>query len=184
MKWMIASDLHGSASACRSLLERFNEEKADRLLLLGDLLYHGPRNDLPREYAPREVIAMLNAVSDRIISVRGNCDAEVDQMVLGFPVLSDYALIDTAGCLILATHGHLPPERLPALHAGEVLLQGHTHIPRCEQRDGVWQFNPGSAAMPKESSAAGYMTLDRGVFVWHSLDGTPYREQCMRAAGR
>nr|WP_288274429.1 phosphodiesterase [uncultured Acidaminococcus sp.] len=107
MKWLIASDIHGSALFTRQLLERFRAEGADRLLLLGDLLYHGPRNDLPEGYAPKEVIRLLNSVKDRIFCVRGNCEAEVDQMVLEFPVLAEYALLEWNGHLIFATHGHL-----------------------------------------------------------------------------
>ena len=106
-KWMIASDIHGSAYYCRKLCDAFEKEQAEKLLLLGDLLYHGPRNDLPRDYAPKEVFAMLNGMADRIVAVRGNCDSEVDQMVLKFPMMADYALIETQGLRIFATHGHL-----------------------------------------------------------------------------
>ena len=107
MKWMIASDLHGSAYYCRKMLEAFEREGADRLFLLGDLLYHGPRNDLPREYAPKEVIPLLNGKKEVLLCVRGNCDAEVDQMVLEFPVLADYAVLPVGQRLIYATHGHI-----------------------------------------------------------------------------
>ena len=127
MKWIIASDLHGSAHYCRQLLEAWKREEAPRMLFLGDLLYHGPRNDLPRDYAPKRVIPLLNALADRIIAVRGNCDAEVDQMVLPFPVLADYCLLESAGHLIYATHGHhFNEDHLPPLHPGDVLLHGHT----------------------------------------------------------
>lgn len=107
MKWMVASDIHGSAKYCRELLGAYEREKADRLLLLGDLLYHGPRNDLPEEYAPKVVITMLNAKKKNILCVRGNCDAEVDQMVLEFPILADYCMLDLGTKLVYATHGHL-----------------------------------------------------------------------------
>ena len=132
MKWMIASDIHGSAFYCQQLLERYREEGADRLLLLGDLLYHGPRNDLPAEYAPKKVISMLNAHKDEIFCVRGNCEAEVDQMVLEFPVLADYALLSFGDRMVFATHGHLFSEaHLPPLRQGRLFLYGHTHIPVC-----------------------------------------------------
>ena len=107
MKWMIASDLHGSALYCKKMIEAFEREGADRLLLLGDLLYHGPRNDLPEGYAPKEVIPLLNSLRPKLLCVRGNCDAEVDQMVLDFPILADYAVLPVGGRLVYATHGHV-----------------------------------------------------------------------------
>ena len=120
MKWMVASDIHGSAKYCRELLDAYEREKADRLLLLGDLLYHGPRNDLPEEYAPKMVIAMLNAKKNQILCVRGNCDAEVDQMVLEFPILADYCMLDLGTKLVYATHGHLTSaEQLPPRPTGQ-----------------------------------------------------------------
>ena len=134
MKLMIASDIHGSAYYCRKMLEAYDREKADKLLLLGDILYHGPRNDLPKEYAPKEVIAMLNARKQEILCVRGNCDTEVDQMVLEFPILADYCFLNLNGQNIYATHGHVwNPGKLPMLKAGDILLNGHTHIPACEK---------------------------------------------------
>ena len=132
MKWMIASDIHGSASWCRRLLEKYAEETADRLILLGDVLYHGPRNDLPDEYAPKKVIEMLNGMSDSILCVRGNCDTEVDQMVLNFPVLADYALLALGERTVYLTHGHIYNENnLPPLREGDILLNGHTHVSKC-----------------------------------------------------
>ena len=113
MKYMIASDIHGSAYYCRAMLDAFEKEGADRLILLGDILYHGPRNDLPRDYAPKEVIAMLNAKKDALLCVRGNCDTEVDQMVLDFPILADYAVLDLGKKLLYLTHGHHHNEKTP-----------------------------------------------------------------------
>ena len=143
MKWMIASDLHGSAYYCRKMLEAFEREGADRLFLLGDLLYHGPRNDLPREYAPKEVIPLLNGKKEKLLCVRGNCDAEVDQMVLEFPVLADYAVLPVGRRLIYATHGHIyHVNNLPPLTPGDVLLHGHTHVP-------AWtEFGQGNLYLP------------------------------------
>ena len=130
MKWMIASDIHGSALYCEKMLQAFVREGAQRLLLLGDLLYHGPRNDLPQGYAPKEVIAQLSGVKEKVFCVRGNCEAEVDQMVLPFPVLADYCLLEQKGRIIFATHGHhYNLENPPLLQPGDVLLHGHTHIP-------------------------------------------------------
>ena len=175
MKWLIASDIHGSAYACRLLLERYAAEGADWLLLLGDLLYHGPRNDLPREYAPKQVIALLSSLAGDIFCVRGNCDAEVDQMVLPFSIRSDSLLLETVGRLVFATHGHLYGEQaLPPLHEGDVLLTGHTHVPACREREGIFYLNPGSVSLPKEGSEAGYMTLEDGTFVFKTMQGREY----------
>lgn len=179
MKWLIASDIHGSAYYCRQLLARYEAEHADRILLLGDILYHGPRNDLPREYAPKEVIAMLSPLAADILCVRGNCEAEVDQMVLPFPVLADYALLSEGKRLIFATHGHIwNAEHLPPLHAGDILLHGHTHIPVCEPCGENGRFilmNPGSVSLPKEQSPHSYMILENGVFTWKTLEGESCR---------
>ena len=172
MKWLIASDIHGSAQWCRRLLEAWDKEQAGRLLLLGDVLYHGPRNDLPDQYAPKEVIAMLNARRERILCVRGNCEAEVDQMVLEFPVLADYAVLWEGSRLIYCTHGHVyNTGKLPPLQAGDVLLHGHTHIPAWEDHGAFHYLNPGSVAIPKEGSWHGYMTLENGRFLWKDFGG-------------
>lgn len=175
MKWMIASDIHGSAACCEKLLAAFGREQADRLLLLGDLLYHGPRNDLPQGYAPKEVIAQLSGVKDKVFCVRGNCEAEVDQMVLPFPVLADYCLLEQKGRVLFATHGHhYNLENPPLLQPGDVLLHGHTHIPAKDNSLGFWYLNPGSVSIPKESSPHSYMTLEDGQFLWKDLDGAVY----------
>ena len=172
MKWMIASDIHGSATFCRQLLEAFDREGADRLLLLGDLLYHGPRNDLPEGYAPKEVIALLNRRKDVLFCVRGNCEAEVDQMVLQFPVLADYMLLYESGRMIYATHGHHAGEgNPPPLAPGSVLLCGHTHVPACNDHEDYLYLNPGSVSIPKENSPRGYMTLEDGRLEWKTLTG-------------
>lgn len=175
MKWMIASDIHGSAACCEKLLAAFGREQADRLLLLGDLLYHGPRNDLPQGYAPKEVIAQLGGVKDKVFCVRGNCEAEVDQMVLPFPVLADYCLLEQKGRVLFATHGHhYNLENPPLLQPGDVLLHGHTHIPAKDNSLGFWYLNPGSVSIPKENSPHSYMTLEDGQFLWKDLDGAVY----------
>ena len=177
MKWLIASDLHGSAYYCRELLNAFDRERADRLLLLGDLLYHGPRNDLPRDYDPKTVTALLNSRQGDIMAVRGNCDADIDQVVLSFPIWADYALLAEGKRLIFVTHGHLfNLDNLPPLHTGDILLHVHPHVPDCELRNGVTYLNPGSLSMPKEGSAHSYMTLEDGTFLWKTIDGETYRE--------
>ena len=174
MKWMIASDLHGSSYYCRKMLEAFEREGADRLFLLGDLLYHGPRNDLPREYAPKEVIPLLNGKKEKLLCVRGNCDAEVDQMVLEFPVLADYAVLPVGRRLIYATHGHIyHVKNLPPLAPGDVLLHGHTHVPAwTEFGQGNLYLNPGSVSIPKENSPHSYMTLEENTMQWKELESS------------
>ena len=177
MKWLIASDIHGSAKYCELLLKAYDNEGANRLLLLGDLLYHGPRNDLPEYYAPKAVIEMLNARKNEIFCVRGNCDTEVDQMVLGFPLMADYCLLPHGERMIFATHGHkFNTSSLPPLKDGDILLHGHTHIPACERVGEVLYLNPGSASIPKEGSAHGYMTLCDNMFTWKDFDGNILRE--------
>ena len=174
MKWMIASDLHGSAYYCRKMLEAFEREGADRLFLLGDLLYHGPRNDLPREYAPKEVIPLLNGKKEKLLCVRGNCDAEVDQMVLEFPVLADYAVLPVGQRLIYATHGHIyNVKNLPPLAPGDVLLHGHTHVPAWTEfgQENLY-LNPGSVSIPKENSPHSYMTLEGNTMQWKELESS------------
>ncbi len=176
MKLLIASDIHGSAYDCRALLEAYEREQAQKLILLGDILYHGPRNDLPLEYAPKEVIAMLNARKEEILCVRGNCDTEVDQMVLEFPILADYGFLYERDHMIFLTHGHVFNEQhLPMLKQGDILLHGHTHVPVCREHETYIYMNPGSVSIPKEGSERGYMTYEDGTFLWKNLDGEIYR---------
>lgn len=177
MKWLIASDIHGSATYCRQLLDAFDREGADALLLLGDLLYHGPRNDLPEGYAPKTVIDLLNARREKIFCVRGNCEAEVDQMVLTFPVLADYMLLPLGDRMVYATHGHHASEtNPPPLPQGSILLHGHTHVPACRECAGGWYLNPGSVSIPKEGSPRGYMILENKTFTWKTLAGEAWKE--------
>lgn len=174
MKLVIASDIHGAADACARLMSAIEAEGPDRVVLLGDLLYHGPRNDLPADYAPKRVIEMLNSIADRVIAVRGNCEAEVDQMVLGFPCMADHnVLIDEAsGMTLFLTHGHVygpgyhnSVDRWPALPEGSAIVYGHTHIKVNEKNDehGAWVFNPGSVGIPKDGTAS-YGVYEAGRF--------------------
>ena len=174
MKLMIASDLHGSYFYASQMQQAFEREQADRLLLLGDLLYHGPRNDLPEGYAPKQVMPLLNGMKDRLLCVRGNCDAEVDQMVLEFPVLADYAVLPVGRRLIYATHGHIyHVKNLPSLAPGDVLLHGHTHVPAwTEFGQGNLYLNPGSVSIPKENSPHSYMTLEGNTMQWKELESS------------
>ena len=177
MKLMFASDIHGSSYFCRKMLEMWKKEKAGRLILLGDLLYHGPRNELPKEYAPKEVISLLNSMKNEICAVRGNCEAEVDQMVLDFPVMADYCIIVEGERTIYATHGHVYHENhLPPLKNGDVLIHGHTHVPRAERREGYVLLNPGSVSIPKEGNPPTYGICEGGSFCVKDFDGNIIKE--------
>ncbi len=175
MKWLIASDIHGSAYWCERLIEAYRRERAERLVLLGDILYHGPRNDLPRDYAPKKVAAMLNGLKRDIMCVRGNCDAEVDQVLLEFPIMADYALMSLGERLVFLTHGHeFNTESLPPIREGDILLHGHTHVPVCRDCGGIVYMNPGSVSIPKAGSECGYMTLEGTHFSWRTLSGAEF----------
>ena len=177
MKFIIASDIHGCAPACRKLLDSFAASGADRLILLGDLLYHGPRNDLPEGYDPKAVITMLSEYADRLFCVRGNCDTEVDQMVLPFPIMAETALLFVDGREWFACHGHRTGANpstgdLPRLPVGSVILSGHTHVPVLEENaDGILLFNPGSVSIPKGGFPASYGVYEDGAFSVMDFDG-------------
>lgn len=173
MKLIIASDIHGDYSAARSLIDIVKKEKADKLIILGDILYHGPRNDLPSGYEPKAVIALLNQYKDIVIAVRGNCDAEVDQMVLDFSIMTESRYIEADGIRMFATHGHVyNQENPPRLSRGEVLIHGHTHIPKCESfGDGNYCLNPGSIAIPKGGFAPSYTIYENKKFRIVSITG-------------
>ncbi len=172
MKYLVASDIHGSAKWCAELLAAFENEGADKLILLGDLLYHGPRNDFPDDYSPKKVLAMLNAVKDKILCVRGNCDSEVDQMVLEFPILADYALLSYGSGTLFLTHGHLfNAENPPLLRAGDILFNGHFHTPVCTRmKSGAGYANCGSVALPKEGTPHSYILIEDGSVYCKDLE--------------
>ena len=173
MKLLIASDIHGDLESLELVLKAFKDEDCDRLLLLGDLLYHGPRNDLPTTYAPKKVIELLNANKDYIMNVKGNCDGEVDQMVLDFPILADYILLSLDGLTVFATHGHHHNTQTPPpLLKGDILLHGHTHVLKCEEfGNGNLYLNPGSAALPKEGNPRTYMVYENRCFTVKDFNG-------------
>lgn len=179
MKLLICSDIHGDAESAEKILEAYRREGAEKLLLLGDILYHGPRNELPPHYAPKRVIELLNANAEKLLAVRGNCDTEVDQMVLAFPILADYAYLVLDGLTVYATHGHKCGEGAPPpLSAGEILLTGHTHLYAMrELASGAFYVNPGSAAIPKGGNERTYIIYEDRRFVLKTLDGTPIAEQ-------
>ena len=167
---MLASDIHGSAYYAEKMRQAYIDEKADRLILLGDLLYHGPRNDLPKDYAPKKVIEILNDIKEEILCVRGNCDTEVDQMVLDFPIMADYAVIYVDGRTLYLTHGHkFNPENPPKLKKGDYLVNGHTHIPANEDKGDFIYINPGSVSIPKAGSGHTYMIYENGEFALKEL---------------
>ncbi len=179
MKLLIASDIHGSAFWCEALMHVLDGERFDRAILLGDLLYHGPRNDLPEEYNPKKVIEMLNARKEHFLCVRGNCEAEVDQMVLKFPVLADYATVFADRHMFYATHGHhFNLDNPPALQKGDFLLCGHTHVSGCIRREHFTYLNPGSTSIPKSGTPHSYAVLESGVMVWYDLsNGKEYMRE-------
>ena len=164
MKLLIASDLHGDLRAAEQVFVRYTAEGAERLLWLGDLLYHGPRNDLPKDYCPKEVIPMLSALKEKILAVRGNCEAEVDQMVLPFPCMADYAMIEADGLTIYLTHGHLHgPDQLPPLQPGTIFLSGHTHVKMDQMKGSIRCLNPGSVSIPKDGTHS-CLICENGTF--------------------
>lgn len=170
MKLLIASDIHGSAYWCRKLLEVYQQERPDKLVLLGDILYHGPRNDLPREYAPKAVIALLSPLAEKILCVRGNCEAEVDQMVLPFPCMAPYSQLLVEDKTFYLTHGHHEnPRNLPRLNPGDVFLSGHTHVKEDILVEGVRCLNPGSVSIPKDGSHS-CLVYDKGDFSFRILE--------------
>ena len=173
MKLLICSDIHGDLDTAKAIFAAYEREGAERILALGDLLYHGPRNNLPDSYAPRGVIELLNAHKDVILAVRGNCDTEVDQMVLNFPILADYNYLSVDGLSVFATHGHkYNTQTPPPLREGEILLHGHTHIPACiEFGNKNFYINPGSAAIPKENNPRTYMVYENRTFTLKDLSG-------------
>lgn len=173
MKLLIASDIHGDIGSARVIIDAFEKENCDKILLLGDILYHGPRNDLPGRYAPKEVIALLNGYKEKILAVRGNCDTEVDQMVLEFPILADYALLSLDGLSIYVTHGHnYNTKTPPPMAEGDILLHGHTHVIRAEEfGNNNTYINPGSITLPKENCPRSYVVYEDRKFSFYNVDG-------------
>lgn len=173
MKFLVVSDIHGSKKYAEKCIELFKSTEAEQMIVLGDFLYHGPRNPLPEEYDPKKVAELFNQYQDKIIGVRGNCDGEVDQMMLEFDMLADHALIINEGRKIFATHGHVySPEHLPQLHPQDVFLYGHVHLPIAEEKEGLYILNPGSITLPKQNNPHSYGLLDENGFKIYTIDGT------------
>ena len=172
MKFLIASDIHGSAYYCDLLLKAIETEKPEKVLILGDILYHGPRNDLPKGYAPKEVIAMLNPLKDMLLCVRGNCDAEIDRAICEFPLSADYEEFRLGTRGVFMTHGHIhSPEMHPPLAKGSIFLYGHFHVPKAEYRNGIYYLNPGSTSLPKEDYPGSYGILSEEGFKVMDFEG-------------
>ena len=173
MKLMFASDIHGDFDCARAMLDAYHSEGAEKLILLGDLLYHGPRNDIPAGYAPKKVIELLNGAKNELVCVSGNCDTEVDQMVLEFPILADYMLIFERGRRFFITHGHhYNTTTPPLLSEGDVLIHGHTHVLTVTPfGNGLTYLNPGSVSLPKENHPKSYMIYEDGVFTIRDFEG-------------
>jgi len=177
MKLFFISDIHGSIYYLNKALDKFKEEKADYIIILGDILYHGARNPLPKEYNPKKVIEIINSYADRIIAIRGNCDSEVDQMVLDFPIMADYSTILYNNKRLFLTHGHIyNGNNLPKLMDGDVFIYGHTHIPKAGKIGNIYVINPGSITFPKENSPQSYGVLEDNIFTIKDLEGIVYRE--------
>ena len=177
MKLFFISDIHGSLYYLNEALNQFEKEGASRIVILGDELYHGARNPLPRDYNPIEVTARLNTLADKIIAVRGNCDSEVDEMVLNYPMMSDYSTVLWGEKRLFLTHGHLFREQnLPPLANGDAFFYGHTHIPVAKKTGGFTSINPGSISLPKEGNPNTYGVLEDNSFTVKQLDGTPFMQ--------
>lgn len=175
MKYLVISDIHGSLSGAKLMKEAFEKHDCDAVILLGDVLYHGPRNDLPEDYAPKQVIPLVNELKEKITAVRGNCDAEVDQMVLEFAVSADYQVFFLKGRRLFVSHGHVyGPKNLPDLAKGDIFLSGHTHVPTAEVKDGIYMLNPGSCALPKNGHPKSYAVLTKKGFTVYSADHSEY----------
>lgn len=172
MKYMFASDIHGSAYYLKRLLDKFERSGAEQLILMGDLLYHGARNDLPEEYGTKDCTTMFNMYANRIIACRGNCDSEIDQMVLQFPIMSDYNVLELNGITFFQTHGHLyNPEKLPPMGVCKAFVYGHVHLPIARKQDDVYILNPGSTSIPKGGNASSYAMLDGNVWTIKDFEG-------------
>lgn len=173
--YLIVSDIHGSLSGAKAVLEACKYHNPDFILCLGDVLYHGPRNDVPKDYAPKKVIEIMNSLTEKLIAVRGNCDGEVDQMVLHFVLTNDTNAIPYHSHQLVLSHGHVyDREHLPYLHPGDIFLSGHTHIPTCDKKDGIYLLNPGSISLPKQNHPRTYGVLAEDVFTVYTLDHRPY----------
>lgn len=177
MKLFFISDIHGSVYYLEKALERYEKEQADYIIILGDILYHGARNPLPKAYNPKGVIELLNKLSKKIIAVRGNCDSEVDQMVLNFPLSGTYSNLLLGDQRLFLTHGHIyNKEKMVELEKGSVFAYGHTHIPELKIIEDIIYFNPGSITLPKEANPRTYGVMDENKIEIKTFDGDVFKK--------
>lgn len=175
MNYLVVSDIHGAYSGAQAIEDALKYHNLKNTLCLGDVLYHGPRNDLPNDYAPKKVIPIMNQLKNNIICVRGNCEAEVDQMVLEFPCMADYNIVPMKTHKVFMSHGHIySPNNLPTLNENDCFLSGHTHIPTAYQKDGIYLLNPGSISLPKEDHPRTYAVLTDDSFTVYTLEHKEY----------
>lgn len=176
-KLFFISDIHGSLYYLKKVLEIYESEKADYIIILGDELYHGARNPLPKDYNPKEVTELLNTYKDKIIAVRGNCDSEVDQMVLEYPMMAEYSIVLYNGRRLFLTHGHIyDRNNLPNLSSGDAIIYGHIHVPLAEKQNDIFVINPGSITFPKEGNPNSYGILENNIFKIKDLEGNVIKE--------
>lgn len=177
MEYIVISDLHGSLEAANIVIEAIKHHNINRVLCLGDILYHGPRNTLPIDYNPKEVINILNSVSNKITAIKGNCDSEVDQMVLQFPILADYNQFYIGNKKLFMTHGHIySTENTSHLDKGDIFLFGHVHLPIAEIQNDIYILNPGSSSLPKQNHPKTYAILNDNGFIIYTFDHKIYKE--------
>ena len=177
MKYLIVSDIHGCLPALEKVLQFYQDHRFDMLLILGDILNYGPRNGLPEGLNPKGIAERLNEMADEIVAIRGNCDSEVDQMLLNFPILSDYTLVVDNGKKLFLTHGHIyNKDNLPPMMDGDILIHGHTHVLKAENMGNYILLNPGSVSIPKEGNPPTYAILENGIFTIKDFEGNTVRE--------
>ena len=170
MKLLVVSDIHGSAYYAEKIPEIFEKEKADKIIVLGDLYYHGPRNPLTKDYSPMKVAEILNSLKDRLEVIKGNCDAEVDEMISEFK-FKEHLLLDVNNLKVYFTHGHknnmdnLPDEQI------DMMVYGHFHTGFIVKKDGIIFANPGSISLPKDNTKNSYLILDKESIVLKDIDG-------------
>lgn len=176
MKYLLLSDIHGCLPTLQQALHFYEEQHCDMLCILGDILNYGPRNRIPEGIDPKGIADRLNAMAADIIAVRGNCDAEVDQMLLHFPIMADYALLVDEGVRLFLTHGHIYNEQNQPVGSHDVLVYGHTHLWKLEQCGSTTVCNLGSITFPKGGNEPTFAVYEHRTLTIHRLDGTVLKQ--------